>query len=78
MIWEEYGQMAHQTLPNILLSNASLVTKSCIARFVDDDAFKPSAMSDCSTSPPRPPCGRLPTDRGRAGVELAGQLRGPE
>ena len=54
MIWEEYGQMAHQTLPNILLSNASLVTKSCIARFVDDDAFKPSALSDCSTgrSPP--------------------------
>ena len=41
MIREEYGQMAHQTLPNILLSNASLVTKSCIARFVDDDAFNP-------------------------------------
>ena len=31
MIREKYGQMAHQTLPNILLSNASLVTKSCIA-----------------------------------------------
>ena len=31
MIREEYRQMAHQTLPNILLSNASLVTKSCIA-----------------------------------------------
>ena len=28
MIREEYGQMAHQTLPNILLSNASMVTKS--------------------------------------------------
>ena len=28
MIREEYGQMAHQTLPNILLSNASLVKKS--------------------------------------------------
>ena len=54
MIREEYGQMAHQTLPNILLSDASLVTKSCIARFVDDDAFNPSALSNCSTglSPP--------------------------
>ena len=30
MIREEYGQIAYQTLPNILLSNASLVTKSCI------------------------------------------------
>ena len=38
MIREEYGQMAHQTLPNILLSNASLVTKSYIARFVDDES----------------------------------------
>ena len=45
--------MAHQ-LPNILLSNASLFTKSCIARFVDDDAFNPCALSNCSTglSPP--------------------------
>ena len=49
MIREEYGQMAHQTLPNILLSVASLVTKSYIARFVDDDAFNPSALSNCST-----------------------------
>ena len=54
MIREEYGQMAHQTLPNILLSDASLVTKSCIARFVDDDAFNPSALSDCSTGPSPP------------------------
>ena len=51
MIREGYGQIAHQTLPNILLSNASLVTKSCIARFVEDDAFNPSALSDCSTGP---------------------------
>ena len=36
MIREEYGQMAHQTLPNILLNDASLVTKLYIARFVDD------------------------------------------
>ena len=41
--------MAHQMLPNILLSDTSLVTKSCIARFVDDDAFNPSALSNCST-----------------------------
>ena len=41
-------------LPNILLSNASLVTKSCIARFVDDDAFNASALSDCSTGPSPP------------------------
>ena len=54
MIREEYGQMAHQTLPNILLSNASLVTKSCIARFVEGDAFSPSALSDCSTGPSPP------------------------
>ena len=40
MIREKYGQMAHQALPNILLSNASMITKSCIARFVDDGAFK--------------------------------------
>ena len=45
----------HQTIPNILLRNAILVTKSCIARFVDDDAFKPSALSDCSTGPSPPP-----------------------
>ena len=51
MIREEYGQMAHQTLPNILLSNASMVTKSCMARFVDDDAFNPSTLSNCSTGP---------------------------
>ena len=43
--------MAHQTLPNILLSNASMVTKSCIARFVDDDAFNPCALRNCSTGP---------------------------
>ena len=43
--------MAHQTLPNILLSDASLVTKSYIARFVDDDTFNPSALSNCSTGP---------------------------
>ena len=52
MIREEYGQMAHQTLPNILLSN--LVTKSCIAWFVDDDAFNPSALSNCSMGPSPP------------------------
>ena len=46
--------MAHQTLPNILLSDASLVTKSYIARFVDDDAFNPSALSNCSTGPSSP------------------------
>ena len=51
MIREGYGQIAHQTLPNILLSNTSLVTKSCIARFVEDDAFNLSALSDCSTGP---------------------------
>ena len=54
MIREEYGQMAHQTLPNILLSNASFVTKSSIARFVDDDAFNPCALSNCSTGPSPP------------------------
>ena len=54
MIREEYGQTAHQAIPNILLSNASLVTKSYIARFVDDDAFNPSALSDCSTGPSPP------------------------
>ena len=46
--------MAHKTLPNILLSNASLVTKSCIARFVEGDAFSPSALNDCSTGPSPP------------------------
>ena len=54
MIREGYGQIAHQTLPNILLSNASLVTESCIARSVDDDACNPSALSDCSTGPSPP------------------------
>ena len=54
MIREGYGQIAHQTLPNILLSNASLVTKSCIARFIDDDTFNPSTLSDCSTGPSPP------------------------
>ena len=54
MIRERYGQIVYETLPHILLSNASLVTKSCIARFVEGDAFNPSALSDCSTgsSPP--------------------------
>ena len=54
MIREGYGQIAHQTLLNILLSNASLVTESCIARFVDDNACNPSALSDCSTGPSPP------------------------
>ena len=54
MIWEGYGQIAHQTLLNILLSNASLVTKSCIARLVEDDAFNLSVLSDCSTGPSPP------------------------
>ena len=53
-IREEYGQMAHKAIPNILLSNVCLVTKSCIARFVDDDAFNPSALSACSTGPSPP------------------------
>ena len=54
MIRDGYGQIVYKTLPHILLSNASLVAKSCIARFVEDDAFNPSALSDCSTglSPP--------------------------
>ena len=54
MIREEYEQIAHQTLPSILLSNASMVTQSCIARFVDDDAFNPCALSNCSTGPSPP------------------------
>ena len=54
MIWQEHGQIGGQAPPNILLSNGSLVTKSCIARFVDDDAFNPSALSDCSTGPSPP------------------------
>ena len=54
MIWEGYGQIAHHTLLNILLSNASLVTKPCIARLVEDDAFNLSALSDCSTGPSPP------------------------
>ena len=45
MIQEGYGQIAYQTLPNILLSNASFVTKSCIARFVEEDAFNLSALA---------------------------------
>ena len=49
MIQEGYGQIVYETLPHILLSNASLVTKSCITRFVEGDAFNPSALSDCST-----------------------------
>ena len=40
MTREGYGQIVCETLPHILLSNASLVTKSCIARFVEGDAFK--------------------------------------
>ena len=51
MIREGYGQIVYETLPHILLSNASLVTKSCIARFVEGDASNPSALSDCSTGP---------------------------
>ena len=54
MIREGYGQIVYETLPHILLSNASLVTKSCIARFVEGDAFNPSALSDCSTGPSPP------------------------
>ena len=51
---EGYEQIVYETLPHILLSKASLVTKSCIARFVEGDAFNPSALNDCSTghSPP--------------------------
>ena len=48
MIREGYGQIVYETFPHILLSNASLVTKSCIARFVEGDAFNPSALNDCS------------------------------
>ena len=54
MTREGYGQMVYETLPHILLSNASLVTKSCIAWFVEGDAFNPSALSDCSTGPSPP------------------------
>ena len=70
MIREEYGLMAHQTRPNILLSDASLVTKSYIARFVDDDAFNPSALSNCSTGP-SPPAGARKVDL----VAILGQRR---
>ena len=42
-----HEQVACQTLPNILLSYASLVTKSYIARFCNDDACKPSDLSGC-------------------------------
>ena len=34
MIRDGYGQIVYETLPHILLSNVSLVTKSCIAQFV--------------------------------------------
>ena len=54
MILDGYGQIVYETLPLILLSNASLVTKACIARFVEGDAFNPSALSDCSTGPSPP------------------------
>ena len=53
MIGEGYGQIAHQTLPNILLSNTSLVTKSYIARFVDDDAWV--IPREVTQENPRPP-----------------------
>ena len=46
MIREGYGQIVHGTPPHILLNNASLVTKSCIARFVEGDASNSSALSD--------------------------------
>ena len=54
MIRDGYGQIVYETFPHVLLSNVSLVTKSCIARFVEGDVFNPSALSDCSTglSPP--------------------------
>ena len=56
MIRDGYGQIVYETLPHSLLSNASLVTKSCIARFVEGDAFNPNALRlrgtrDCSTGP---------------------------
>ena len=54
MLQDGYGQIVYETLPHILLSNASLVTKSCIAQFVEGDAFNPSALSDCSTGPSPP------------------------
>ena len=41
-------------LPSVLLSDANVVTKSCIARFFDNEACKPSALSDCSTGPSPP------------------------
>ena len=53
-IRDGYGQIVYETLPHILLSNASLVTKSCIARFVEGDAFNPSAPRNCSTGPSPP------------------------
>ena len=54
MVRDGYGQIVYETLPHNLLSNASLVLKSCVARFVEGDAFNPSALSDCNTgrSPP--------------------------
>ena len=45
---EGHGKIAYQTLHNFVLRNASLVTKSCIAQFFDDEACNPSALSDCS------------------------------
>ena len=54
MIRDGYGQIVYETLPHILLSNASLVTKPCIARFVEGDAFNPGALNDCSTGPSPP------------------------
>ena len=54
MIRDGYGQIVYETLPHILLSNASLVTKSCIARFVEGDASNSSALSDSSTGPSPP------------------------
>ena len=57
MIRERHPGKSHikHFITYILLSNTSLVAKSCIARFFDDDACKLSALSDCSTGPPPPP-----------------------
>ena len=51
MVRDGYGQIVYETLPHNLLSNTILVTKSCVARFVEGDAFNPSALSDGSLSP---------------------------
>ena len=49
MVREGHGQIAYQMLPNILLRNASLVTKSYASPyFFDDEACNPSALSDGS------------------------------